>query len=148
MKGSQTERLNRMGKVGSMNPKRQRQWVRYRPGERIDDPIVCGAPNHARAVFVECDAMVHGLRHGELRWVTGEGVQEALDEGWFIPADAPVIIVVEETGPDMPVAAEPAKLHTNVMYCSDCTMTWSADRKNPSCTCDPPDPAEWKILSR
>lgn len=148
MKGSQTERLKRMGKVGSIHPKHKRLWTRYRPGESMDDPIVCGKPNDGRPVYVQCDAMVHGLRHGELRWVTGDAVQEALDSGWFIHVNPPEVIVYVDPGPDMPVAAAPAKLHTNVMYCSDCTMTWSADRKTPTCTCDPPDPEAWKILSR
>ena len=148
MKGSQTERLKRMGKVGSIDPKQKRQWLRYRPGESIDDPIVCGSVNGALPVFVECDAMVHGVRHGELRWVTGDEVHEALDRGWFVPATAPVVVEHVDTGPEMPVAAVPSKLRTNVMYCSDCTMTWSADSKKPACVCDPPDPSEWKVLGR
>lgn len=141
---SQTRRLKPMGKAGV---KGTRKMVPYRPGLTRSDPIVCGMANNAPPVFIRCDAMVFGIRHGEERWVVGDLVSEAIDKGWLLIIEQPPMPVPIDRSPPQPSVVAPDKLHGNVMYCGDCTATWPAAAK-PKCMCEPPDQTVWKMLAR
>lgn len=92
-KGRLTQRQyqeRRAGKVAAVKPQQRPLQAVYHPGDRVDDPIVCGERRDGdEPVKVESTGMVYGIRKGQQRWVVGSAVQAAITIGGFVVLELP-----------------------------------------------------------
>lgn len=58
-------------------------------GNEAKRPLVVGRDNRAPARYIETTGLAHGVQKGRQKWVTGSGVQEAIESGLFIELDIP-----------------------------------------------------------
>lgn len=147
-KGTQTHRIHAKGIMPQVSPRARRRWTTYNPGLTPEDAIVIGdVYDWMVPWFVECDAMSHGMRHGDQRWVIGSAVEAAVTAGHLIAIEAPEIVPPPDRTPEQPRSEPVVTERVEVFYCSDCTATWSANKES-ACTCDPVDESAWKVLAR
>lgn len=68
------------------------------PGRKPDDPVLCGDPDELAPRLVTATGLVHDIRAGQARWVTGTGVDVAIAAGLFeVVLEAPPEVIVRPT---------------------------------------------------
>lgn len=112
-------------------------------GSDPDKPIVCGEPNDDIPRLVEATAMIHGIRKGQQRWVTGTEVAAAVDTGMFVHlADAPQLDLTEAVE-----APDPAgRIRYVIRLCPACSGTWRDPIDEHDCRCEPVNWHGWMEL--
>jgi hypothetical protein len=66
----------------------------YNGGENRERPVVLGAPNGSKAVFVEATGLYEGLLVRSQAWVTGDKVQPGIARGSLVPLGVPLDTLV------------------------------------------------------